>query len=304
MANKRRRKKTTIVNKTRFSLFCLICILVLAFIFIKIFMPALNKNIAADQADQNLDQSFVESSAGDRGLNNHNKPSSQALASDEKKESESSSEDRTESKESEETEEDHPPGEYHDILESVAEPYVYFNQEDTRWGHETFGPVDPIWSHGCGPAVMASIITTLTDRQVNPKEMADWAYENGYHAPDNGSLHSLIPESAWAFGLNAEPMYYPSKDQVEQTLRDGKYIVMVSGHGVFSDADGHFIVLIDIDENGQVQISDSVEYGHVKMDWHIEDILAEASPVSSAGGPFWAIWADGGQGPQENPRPN
>lgn len=272
---KRKVKKTTVVNKTRFTLFCLISLLLLAFIFIKIFMPVLNKSLSANAIEPEDKPHFTEVETVESEVKTEN-ISTENIASEDK------TEDNNKKKPAN--------GEYHDILSSVAGNFVYYNQEDVRWANLTYGPNDPIGTHGCGPAVMASVVSTLTDTQINPKQMSDWAYENGYLAPDNGSMHSLIQAAAWNFNLNAEPLYYPSKEQIIDNLKAGHLIVMVSGHGVFSEADGHFIVLRDITEDNKVQVSDSVRYHHVNMYWDIDDIIDEASPVSSSGGPFWAIW--------------
>ena len=59
---------------------------------------------------------------------------------------------------------------------------VYYNQEDIRWGNQKYGKTDLISETGCGPTCLAMIISTLTDITINPKQMADWAYENGYFA--------------------------------------------------------------------------------------------------------------------------
>lgn len=278
MDNNRRRKRRktrrmTVVNKTRFATFCIVSFLTLAFIFLKIFVPALNKQLTASSSQlEDLERTeALREISNETQKQKYRQPSGNEAFTE------------TETEKS-------PKGEYHDMLPSVAGDYVYYNQEDIRWANKTYGPEDPIGTHGCGPTLMASLISTLTGEDIDPVQMSNWAYENGYLAPGNGSLHSLIPETAWAYGLNAESLYYPSAEEIEAHLRAGRYIVMVSGHGVFSDEDGHFIALIDIDDQGMVKVSDSVEYPHIKKSWYIQGILDEASPVSSAGGPFWAIW--------------
>lgn len=273
---KRKVKKTTVVNKTRFTLFCLISLLLLAFIFIKIFMPVLNKSISANAIEPDEKPHFTEVETLESETKTENITESANQINEDKSENESKLKPAN--------------GEYHDILPSVAGEFVYYNQEDIRWANQTYGPTDPIGTHGCGPTVMASVVSTLTDTQINPKQMSDWAYENGYLAPGNGSMHSLISAAAWNFDLNSEPLYYPSKEQIIDHLKAGHLIVMVSGHGVFSEADGHFIILRDITDDNKVQISDSVRYHHISMDWDIDEIIHEASPVSASGGPFWAIW--------------
>lgn len=282
-SSRRRIKKSTVVNKTRFTIFCVLSLSLLSLIFIKVFMPALNSTLSANNSP-----SPGQANSGAL-IDKETEDSEEVKDLTEKPEP-------TESREKAQvnTETEDPsvklPGKQSEILKSNQGDYIYFRQTDPLWATKTFGPEDPIGTHGCGPTVMASIVSSLTGSIIDPVEMSNWAYEHGYLAPDAGSYHSLIPQAAEAYGLKTEPMYYPSVDQLEEALRDEKYVVMCSGHGTFSSADGHFIVLIDTDDMGKVKISDSLRYKHVGMDWNIEDILAEASPVSSSGGPFWAIW--------------
>ena len=83
----------------------------------------------------------------------------------------------------------------------VPDWLVYYNQTDERWANELYGEVDYIEEAGCGPTVLAMAVSSLTDTQINPKEMADWAAENGYCAPGSGSYHTLIADGLKNFGL-------------------------------------------------------------------------------------------------------
>jgi len=76
---------------------------------------------------------------------------------------------------------------------------VYYNQLDERWKEEPYGE-DKIGTHGCGPTSMSIVVSTFTDRNVDPVEMAKWSYENGYYCPGGGSYHSLIPKEAEHWG--------------------------------------------------------------------------------------------------------
>lgn len=181
-------------------------------------------------------------------------------------------------------------GEFVFDMESVQGPLKYYNQTDKRWDKLLYGPKDPIGSHGCGPTVMATIISSLTEQKFDPKTMSDWAYTQGYCAVGNGSLHSLIPEAAKAFGLKVTPLGKTDEKTLVDTLKSGKIVVMLSGHGVFSDSDGHFIILRQIKENGKIMISDSVKLDHVFQEWDPKDLVKESSNGAGAGGPFWAIY--------------
>lgn len=271
--NPRRRRRRTVVNKTRFTLFSLTTIIVLAAIFVKFFLPSMSisDNNASAGVRNSRNTKYVESFSDE--TNEVSEVSEVSQATEKPAEN-------TEKRKSK----------YDFTMDSGQGPLTYYNQEDPKWAHQLYGPSDEIGSHGCGPAVMATIVNSLTDESYDPKNMSDWAYDHGYCAVGDGSYHTLIPEGAAAFGLNVEPMYHASVEDLEEALMAGKIVVMVSGHGVFSDEDGHFIIIKELKPNGMATISDSVKLEHVFMEWELEELVAESSNISSAGGPFWAIW--------------
>lgn len=294
MSRRRRnkRRKSTIVNKTRFTLFSMFLIIVLASIFIKVFLPNMSPKAVDDterlvrvDSEKIYSEKETEPETSEKDIATE----TEVELTEEISEAEvlTETEELTESSRSQI---EMGSSNFNFNLSSVAGPLVYYSQEDSTWADELYGPYDAIWSHGCGPAVMATIVTSLTDYDHNPKTMSDWAYQNGYCAVGNGSLHSMIPETARAFGLNAEGLYHADAQTLKKNLEEGKIIVMVSGHGGFSDSDGHFIIIRDLKPNGRVTVSDSVQTDHVYMEWELEDIVKEQSGVSASGGPFWAIW--------------
>ncbi len=287
--NSKRRKinRRTKINKTRFILFSTSLILVLTFVFIKFFLPGLNANLTghANGMNNETEAIWVENK---EDTIRPKKEESQNV-SEEKVETETEDKSDKETQENVVVDENNAPGEYDFNMDSVVGPLIYFNQMDSRWNDELYGPQDPIGTHGCGPAVMATIVSSLTDQYMNPKEMSDWSYNNGYCSVGAGSSHALIPEAAKAFGLNVEPLYHATKDDIVNALSGGKIVVVLSGYGIFSPDDGHFFIIRDLKPNGKVTISDSVKTEHVYMQWDIETIIEESSHITSAGGPFWAI---------------
>lgn len=87
-------------------------------------------------------------------------------------------------------------GRYDLMLDSVCGPLTYYNQNDARWGGFLYGGKDSLATYGCGPTVMAMIVTSLTGNQVLPPDMAAWAAANKSWAPGQGSYHRLILDSA------------------------------------------------------------------------------------------------------------
>ncbi len=162
---------------------------------------------------------------------------------------------------------------------------VYYNQLDERWTDEPYGQ-DKIGTHGCGPTSMSIVISTLTDTNVNPEEMAAWSYENGYYCQGNGSYHSLIPKAAEHWGLSVDTEL--GGEDVADALAEGKLVVALMSKGHFTKS-GHFIVLRGITPEGRVLVADSASLKRSNQEWELSLILEEAKKRVGAGGPFWAI---------------
>lgn len=169
-----------------------------------------------------------------------------------------------------------------------TENFVYFNQEDRKWANKEYGIGDLIKDTGCGPTSLAMVVSTLTDKKYNPKQMCDWAYENGYWSSGSGSYHSIIPNGAAYFGLNCESAGINDIEKITEALSNGKLIIALMGQGHFT-ASGHFIVLKGITEEGKIIVADSKSEERSEKLWDFDIILTEARANAQAGGPFWII---------------
>ena len=108
---------------------------------------------------------------------------------------------------------------------------VYFNQYDERYADEPYG-TDNIGGYGCGPTSMSIVVSSLTEDIVDPIEMAEWSYENGYWCSKSGSYHALIPAAAKAWGLPVEGCSASEPQRIVDALSEGKLVValMTKGH--------------------------------------------------------------------------
>jgi len=163
---------------------------------------------------------------------------------------------------------------------------VYFNQADRRWGAESYGKTGTIATSACGPTALAMVVSTLTDRTVNPSEMSTWAYDNGYRAEGNGSYHSLIPEGGRHFGLTVRGAARHEGQKVVDALSEGKLVIAIMTKGHFTNG-GHFIVLRGITSDGQILVADPASIKRSERSWPMSLIIDESSQRSGAGGPFW-----------------
>lgn len=169
---------------------------------------------------------------------------------------------------------------------TLPEGFVYYNQTDDAWGNEYYGTSDLIKDAGCGPTVTAMIVSTLTDTKINPKEMADWSYNNGYYSPGSGSYHTLIGDSLNNFGLS----YTTTNDiyDVKTALQEGKYVVALMGNGHFTSS-GHFIILCSIDNSEKVTVADPNSIKNTEKLWDFNTITSETKYSSTINGSYWII---------------
>ena len=171
-------------------------------------------------------------------------------------------------------------------FEDGGTPVVYFNQMDERYADKPYGTVH-IGSYGCGPSAMAIVVSSLAGETVDPVEMADWAYKNGYWCKGSGSYHALIPGAAKAWGLPVSGCSASEPQRIIDALSEGKLVVAIMAKGHFTSS-GHFIVLRGV-QDGKVMVADPGSYKRSNQLWDLSIILNEASRRAAAGGPFWII---------------
>ena len=165
-------------------------------------------------------------------------------------------------------------------------PVVYYNQLDERYAGQPYG-TDNIGGYGCGPTSMAMVVSSLTDDIVDPVEMAQWSYENGYWCDNGGSYHALIPAAAEAWGLPVSGCTASEPQRIVDALSEGKLVVAIMAEGHFTTS-GHFMVLRGV-KDGQIMVADPASYKRSGQLWNLSIILNEASRRAGAGGPFWII---------------
>lgn len=165
---------------------------------------------------------------------------------------------------------------------------TYYNQGDSRWGSALYGGNDPISIYGCGPTVLAMLVSSFTEEVILPDAMARWAFENHYWSSGSGSAHNLIPDGAAAFGLHSESFRELTSDGVKSALKHGKILVALMGPGHFTSS-GHFIIISNYWSDNQVSVADPASVERTSEPWDIDLLLSELSYSQSYGGPVWAI---------------
>lgn len=169
-----------------------------------------------------------------------------------------------------------------------ATEVVYYNQADERWKDKPYGRTGTIGRSGCGPTSLSIVISSLTDKKVDPVQMSKWAYENRYYCEGAGSYHTLIPDGAKQFGLKVEGRTSNEPQRIVDALSQGKLVIAIMAKGHFT-RNGHFIVLRGVTSDKKILVADPVSRTRSEEKWDLSIILAEANKGADAGGPFWII---------------
>ena len=136
-------------------------------------------------------------------------------------------------------------------LQSGSVPLLM--QWDKRWGYDAYGS-NMIGLAGCGPVCLTMAYLHFTgDAAMTPREMAAFAYDNGYYTEDAGTKWSLWTEGVGKLGLVGEELPL-DENRMKQALDDGKVIVCSMGPGDFT-TEGHFIL---------IRGYDAVSYTHLR----------------------------------------
>ena len=142
-------------------------------------------------------------------------------------------------------------------------------QWDERWGYTKYGS-DMMGLTGCGPTCLSMVcIYLLKDPQYSPRFVADFAIDNGYCVPGNGSAWTLISKGGVTLGLDVTELPL-DKNRIIRNLQAGNPIICIMGPGNFTTT-GHFIVLTGYFD-GKISVNDPNSPSRSNMLWDYEEI--------------------------------
>ena len=160
----------------------------------------------------------------------------------------------------------------------------HFLQWDERWGYEFYDD-SYMAVAGCGPTALSEVYSGLTGRtDMNPYEMAQWAADMGYHVRGEGTSWDMMLGGAWQLGLNAWDVG-ADEESILDELRSGHPIICAVTPGDFTYF-GHFIVLADADDEGNISIRDSNSLIRTQRTWTADELLWQIAGL-------WAYSYDG-----------
>lgn len=179
-------------------------------------------------------------------------------------------------------------GKYTLSITSSVGLLTYYSQKDKRWADDLYGEQDPISDYGCGPTVLAMLVSSFTEETYLPPDMSEWASDNGYWSSGSGTKHNFIIEGAKAFGFQAKAFKNYTKEDVISELSSGHILVALMGPGHFT-SEGHFIIISDYWSGNKVSVADPASLENTQKPWKIQTILDELLYGANAGGPLWSI---------------
>ena len=144
-----------------------------------------------------------------------------------------------------------------------------FLQWDPRWGYEKYGS-DFLAVTGCGPTCLAMAGYYLTGSlNMNPRDLAKFAEDNGYYAKGYGSSWTLISEGSSRLGLKATELPLVKKKMTD-ALESGHRVMLALGAGDFTTT-GHYIVLTGL-QDGQFTLNDPNSVLNSEKLWSYEQL--------------------------------
>ena len=144
-----------------------------------------------------------------------------------------------------------------------------FLQWDPQWGYMEYGS-DVAGLTACGPVCLSMAAWYLTeDDAFAPDKMIEFASNNGYYSPGNGSSWTLISEGGVRLGFDVTEIPLV-ESRIIKNLEVDNPIICAMGPGDFTTS-GHYIVMVGY-ENGMIKINDPNSIANSQKLWKYEDI--------------------------------
>ncbi len=137
--------------------------------------------------------------------------------------------------------------------------------------------------YGCGPIALTMALNILKGSHTyDAIDIAKWAKENGYTDSIHGTMWDMIDVYVKWNNIPVNRKDFKNVEEMKKTFKDGKIIITTMKKGAFTD-EGHFIVLVGIDQFNQVEVLDSASIYRTSVNWSFETIVNESKGV------YWVI---------------
>jgi hypothetical protein len=127
------------------------------------------------------------------------------------------------------------------------------------------------------------VIAGLTgNKDVTPSTVAVYSEEHGYLDSEGNTVWSLMTDGGKTFGVQGQAISL-TESSVMDALNDGNPIICSVRPGDFTDS-GHFIVLTEIAEDGNIRVNDPYSYANSEKTWSYEQLEPQIKAL-------WKLWA-------------
>ncbi len=147
-----------------------------------------------------------------------------------------------------------------------------FLQWDQQWGYIQYGS-GVVGLTGCGPVCLSMAAYHITgDPEMSPDRIIQFALENGYCVPGDGTSWTLISEGGRKLGLDVTEIPLV-ESRIYANLEVGNPIICVMGPGDFTTS-GHYIVMVGL-EDGMIRVNDPNSIANSQKLWDYDDISSQ-----------------------------
>ena len=147
-----------------------------------------------------------------------------------------------------------------------------FLQWDQRWGYIPYGS-DVVGLTGCGPVCLSMVAYHVTkDPAMSPDRIIQFALDNGYSIPGDGTSWTLISQGGVKLGLDVTEIPLV-ESRIYANLEAGNPIICVMGPGDFTTS-GHYIVMVGL-EDGMIRVNDPNSIANSQKLWDYDDISSQ-----------------------------
>lgn len=147
-----------------------------------------------------------------------------------------------------------------------------FLQWDRQWGYIDYGS-SVVGLTGCGPVCLSMAAYYLTgDDSMAPDRIVEFALEEGYYSPGNGSSWTLISEGGVKLGLDVTEIPL-DENRILENLEVGNPIICAMGEGDFTTS-GHYIVLVGCRDDG-ILVNDPNSLENSRKTWSYERLAPQ-----------------------------
>jgi soluble lytic murein transglycosylase-like protein len=184
-----------------------------------------------------------------------------------------------------------------DILPVNGRRVSFYFQGDKEWsahpyhGGNSRGSIGP---NGCGPSTLATVISTLSDHEVNPAEMANYNMEHGYVDPSGSTLHRGLHNAPKDFGLDTYPVGQ-SVEAVREIIQKGGMVIVNGTDGnanTPATPGGHIFAIRDVTPDNHLLVADPNSRRNSNTAFQPGDIFGPASIAIAVVNPHGAPAAE------------